>query len=328
MKFCKKYLFIVFSLLTVVSCSQKKINGVSLVSPPKSVNEVPFVDLHQINANWVAIIPFAFSKDTAPNVYFDHDRQWWGEKTEGVVAMINFAKKQQLKVFLKPHVWHRKGWIGDFTLETEQDWEVWEKEYTDYILSYAKVAQEQQVELFCVGTELKQVVLKRPLFFKELIKKVKQIYKGKLTYAANWDNAEGVNFWQELDYIGVDAYYTLSNKKEPSVDELIKAWQPIKQNLHELSKRNNKPILLTEYGFESCDFNTKDTWGSNGIYAVNEQAQANAYKALYKTFYNHNWFAGGFLWKWHLTETTFRNKSKTFTPQGKRVIDVIKNQFR
>ncbi|MGY5355367.1 glycoside hydrolase family 113 [Wenyingzhuangia sp. IMCC45467] len=328
MKFFKKHLFVVFVLFVFVSCSQSKINGVSLVSPPKRVENISLSSVTQINANWVAIIPFAFCNDNSPNVHFNEHRQWWGEKPEGVLELIKLAKEKQLKVFIKPHVWYRKSWIGDFTLNNQKDWQVWEQDYTAYILSYAKIAAEQNVDLFCVGTELKQVTVKRPLFFKELISKVKQVYKGKITYAANWDNVQTVNFWQDLDFIGVDAYYPLSNKKEPTVVELVKAWKPIKQSLYELSGKTNKPILFTEYGFESTDFNTKETWGSNGKYSVNEQAQANAYKAFYKSFYDENWFAGGFLWKWHVTERTIRNKHKTFTPQDKKVIEVIKNQFK
>lgn len=328
MNFLKKNIFTFFVLITLVSCSQQKINGVSLVSPPRRVDYFSLESVNKIHANWVAIIPFSFCKEGSPNVYFNHNRQWWGEKKEGVIELIYLARKQQLKVFLKPHVWFRKGWIGDFTLQTEADWQIWEKEYTDYVLSYAKIAQEQKVELFCIGTELKQVVLKRPLFFNKLISQVKAIYKGKITYAANWDNANEIGFWKELDYIGIDAYYSLSDKKEPAIDELISSWRPIKQNLHQLSKTNNKSILFTEYGFESSDFNAKDTWGSKGKHPVNEQAQANAYAALYQSFYPENWFAGGFLWKWHVTEETMRNQPKAFTPQGKKVEEVIRLQFK
>ncbi|NIJ43922.1 hypothetical protein FHR24_000361 [Wenyingzhuangia heitensis] len=328
MNLFKKHLFLILALFTLVSCSQQKINGVSLVSPPKPVDELAMSGVKKINANWVAIIPFAFCNNSSPNVYYNQNRQWWGEKSEGVLGLIHLAKQQGLKVFLKPHVWYRKSWIGDFTLEKEQDWKTWEKEYTAYIVSFAKMAQEQQVDLFCVGTELKQVTLQRPFFFKKLINKVRQVYKGNITYAANWDNVEAINFWRDLDYIGVDAYYSLSDKKQPTIDELLAAWQPIKQELHQLSKTNNKPILFTEYGFESSDYNTKETWGSNGKYAINQQAQANAYQSLYNSFYNENWFAGGFLWKWHLTERTMRNKDKAFTPQGKKVAKIIRKQFK
>lgn len=328
MNFLKKHIFTLLVLITFVSCSQQKMNGVSLVSPPKFSEAYSLNGVKQINANWVAIIPFAFCKNNSPNVYYNHNHQWWGEKKEGVEGLVNLARKEELKVFLKPHVWSRGGWIGDFSLETVDDWVIWEKDYTEYILAYAKVAADQKIEMFCVGTELKQVVLKRPLFFKKLISQVREVYKGKLTYAANWDNVETVNFWKDLDYIGVDAYYSLSEQKQPSVKELNKAWTPIIQNLETLSKVNKRPVLFTEYGFESSDYNTKETWGSKGKYAINEQAQVNAYQSLYESFYKESWFAGGFLWKWHLTERTMRNKLKTFTPQDKEVEKVIKKQFK
>ncbi len=321
-------IFYLLILSTALSCSQTKLNGVSLVSPPKPIDQSKFLEIKEINASWVSVIPYALSKGYTTDIQFNSNYQWWGETKKGVLSLINMAKNKKLKVMLKPHVWFRGGAATDFVLSNNNDWKVWEKNYTDYILFYAKIAQEQHVDLFCFSTELKQVVLKRPQFFSVLIKKIKEIYKGKLTYAANWDNYKQVNFWNELDFIGVDAYYPLSEKKQPSISDLNTAWLPIKKQLQMLSIKYDKPILFTEYGFESCDYNTKNTWGSQEMYPKNEKSQANAYQSLYDTFYKEYWFAGGFLWKWHLTESTKRNIETSFTPQGKLVMEIVKNRFK
>ena len=53
------------------------------------------------------------------------------------------------------------------------------------------------------------------------------VYKGKLTYAANWDGEfEEVAFWDALDVIGVQAYFPLTEERVPSVTKLTQAWAP------------------------------------------------------------------------------------------------------
>ncbi len=304
-------------------------NGVNLVATPNEIQKESFLELTQINASWISIIPYAYSHGYTSKVYFNTNSQWWGETIIGVQKTIDLAQEQDLKTMLKPHIWF--GWgknATDFKLSTEQDWIAWEKSYSNYILAFAKIAATKKVDLFCFSTELKQVVLERPQFFKQLITKIRAIYKGNITYAANWDNYENVTFWNDVDFIGIDAYFPLSEEKQPSVATLHKKWTPIKEQLKKIAHKHNKPILFTEYGFESCDYNTKETWGSNGKHPANQQAQTNAYKAFFDSFYNENWFAGGFLWKWHLTEETKRNTATSYTPQNKQVLQLIQQKFQ
>ena len=54
-------------------------------------------------------------------IYYDVERRagrhghWWGERPEGVAETIRQAQAQGLAVMLKPQVWFRPGWAGDFT---------------------------------------------------------------------------------------------------------------------------------------------------------------------------------------------------------------------
>ncbi len=304
----------------------QKINGANLVSPPSLVAQSTVASVKQINANWVALIPYAFTKGHKPEVYFNTNFQWWGEKIEGTQQLIQYAKNEGLKVMLKPHIWVKgDGWAGDYTLKSKAEWELFEQQYTNYVLAYAKIAQQYNVELFCIATEFRQVVKERPLFWCALIQKIKKIYKGKLTYAANWDNYQNVTFWNELDYIGIDIYFPLSKKKTPTVDELNKLWIPISNDLNTLASVYKKPILFTEYGYKSVDYATAGHWNTSDSEVYNALAQKNAYQALYESFWNKKWIAGGFLWKWHLTPT--QSNDTRFTPQLKPVRNIIKKHY-
>ncbi len=303
----------------------EKVNGVNLVSTNNALAKSDLHNLTKINANWVAVVPYAFSRKDEPSVKFNHKRQWFGEKTKGIATAIKTAKDIGYQVMLKPHVWVRgDGWPGEFQLTSEEDWEIWEKDYTEYIMTYAGIADSSGVEMLCIGTEFRYVVQQRPQFWKDLISEIRTVYSGKLTYAANWDNYQNVKFWDELDFIGIDAYFPLSTEKQPSVEDLLKAWQPQKQALQEFGSSHGKPVLFTEYGYRSVEFCSKAPWETADDKQMDMTAQKNAFEALYRTFWHEQWFAGGFLWKWFPDhETAGGIADRRFTPQNKHAQQVV-----
>jgi hypothetical protein len=320
------------SLLAIHGTREKslKINGASLVAPHDSTVIVNLTDVHQIKANWVAVIPFAFSRKGTPGVTFNHERQWWGEKPEAIRQTIRLAHENNLKVMLKPHVWvSGEGWPGEYDLKTEQDWTTWEETYAAYILFHAALASEMKADLYCIGTEYRIAVRKRPEFWKKLITEVRKVYHGPLTYAANWDNYENVTFWKELDYIGIDAYFPVSVQKTPTKEELLNNWNKIERKLHDFSRTQKRPVLFTEYGYRSVDYTADGHWKySLDTLSSNMQGQVNSYEALLENFWDEPWVAGGFLWKWHLQiENRPGFMEKDYSPQGKPVIQTIRKYY-
>jgi len=329
-------IFLFYSLIPL-SCTSKlemstKINGVNFVSPPTPITVEEVSSIQSISADWIAIVPYAFTNPRQGQVSFgDNTGHWWGEKPSGVKALLAHAQKLGLKVMLKPHLWVQgQGWAGDLSFATVVEWDRWEKDYMSYILTYARMAALYKCEMLCIGTELRHSVKKRPQFWKELIHQVKGIYKGKLTYAANWDNYTHVPFWKDLDYIGIDAYFPLSSKKDPSPKEIKEVWKPIREDLKMYSKKNNVPILFTEYGYRSIDYTTKAPWSSVKVAPSlrNDNAQASAYQALYDCFWSEKWFAGGFLWKWY-AKSMIQNRPKPtgYSPQGKKTREIIQKYY-
>jgi hypothetical protein len=229
---------------------------------------------------------------------------------------------------LKPQVYIHNSWVGEVDFKTEAEWKIWEDTYRNYILTFAKIAAEEKIDLFCIGTEYKIAAQKREMFWRNLIDEVRSIYHGQITYSSNWDGYKKVPFWDALDFIGLSAYFPLTKIKTPSVTLLKKEWKPILNKLKKFSNKHKKNILFTEYGYLSVDYCADKNWlleKQLDDLEINQEAQANAYHALLETFGTQNFWNGGFLWKWyHNKEGRKEYRAKDYTPQGKTAEDVIK----
>ena len=341
-----KYIFIFLIALVIVSCSKKnkvisyetkscenvltktKMNGVSFVAISSPVDSSHFTPVKKLNATWITAMPFGFIPSGSSTVTYNSNWQWIGEKKEGIINTIKLAHEKGLKVMVKPHIWITNIWVGAMDYSTETEWENFEKSYAKYILDFARVSDSMQVESFCIGVELKKSVVKRPIFWKSLIDSVRLVYSGKITYAANWDNYKKVTFWNKLDYIGIDAYFPVSDKKTPSFDDCYKGWSKNYNEIKNLSNSVNKKIVFTEYGYRNIDFTGKEPWNEHGNSTFNSEAQENAYRAVFCRFWKEPWFEGAFLWKWFPNHSNAGGKANNrFTPQNKPVEDIIRNTF-
>ncbi len=327
----------IYNLLLVclicLSCKSqtKKINGISFVASPEEINHKHVSPILKVSANYVALMPFGFIKDlSSPKITHNTNRQWFGETEKGIVQYGKVFHKNKVKLMIKPQIWVWKGeFTGNIAMKSEENWKILEDSYSEFILTYAKTAQELEAAVFCIGTELENFVKNRPVFWKRLIKDIRKIYKGKLTYAANWDEFKRVPFWAQLDYIGIDAYFPLSDKKSPALKDFEKGWLSHKKEIQRVRERVNKPVLFTEYGYRSVDYNGVEPWKSDRVIeSVNLEAQKNATQAIYNQFWNEDWFAGGFIWKWfHKHDEVGGEKNNRFTPQNKPTEKLLKKLY-
>lgn len=195
-----------------------------------------------------------------------------------------------------------------------------------YIMHFAFLADSMKVEIFCIGTELGSSIKSRPLFWNALIDSVKKNYSGKLTYAANWDDYPKIGFWEKLDYIGVDAYFPLINDKTPAVPSLVKSWLQYTIGLEKLSKKLNRPVMFTEHGYRNVDYNAAEPWKEID-HGQNDEAQANALEAIYRSLAGKQWFVAGYIWKWYLEKRRRGKIQIDFTPQDKPALKIVKQWF-
>lgn len=331
MKVHKLLFLIVISLQFSCTSQQKKINGVSFVASGDSISKKHVQPVVNLNSNSAALMPFAFVRGLeSPKVNFNFERQWFGETPKGIKQYAKELKKENISVMLKPQIWVSRGeFTGFIKMKNDEDWQQFEKTYSDFILLFAKVASEIDAEIFCIGTELEQFALNRPDYWQKLIKKIRKIYKGKLTYAANWDEFKRIPFWGALDFIGIDAYFPLSEKQTPSVKDFEDGWQKHKITIDKIRIQFNKPVLFTEFGFRSVDFNGKQPWDANRVQnQVNLQAQVNGLVAIYNQFWKEDWFAGGYVWKWFIQHNKVGGENNNrFTPQNKPAEKTLKKLY-
>ena len=324
--------FFLLSLLCLSCKSQtKKINGLSFVASQDEITNQHVVPVLNVSANYVALMPFGFIKDlSSPKIMHNTDRQWFGETEKGIMQYGKEFEKSNVKLMIKPQIWVWKGeFTGNIKMESEEKWKILEDSYSGFILTYARTAQNLKADIFCIGTELEQFVKNRPAFWLQLIKNIRTVYSGKLTYAANWDEYKRVSFWSQLDYIGIDAYFPLSDKKSPTTQDFETGWQVHKKEIIGVSVQVNKPVLFTEYGYRSVDYNGVKPWESNRIVEkVNLEAQRNATEAIYNQFWKEEWFAGGFVWKWfHKHREVGGKENNRFTPQNKPAEWLLKKLY-
>jgi hypothetical protein len=238
------------------------------------------------------------------------------------------AHSKGIKVMLKPHLW--LGWgqfTGDLNFEKESDWKIFEESFKEYILTFARLAESEKVEVFCIATEMGSHVQGREDYWFGLISDIKKVYKGKLTYAENWDCFEKVPFWEELDFIGVDGYFPLSDEREPSVNQLNQGWKTYLKKLDKYAAKQQKSILFTEIGYRSNDYSTEKPWETDYSKPKNESLQAKAYQSFFESAWKQSWCAGAFIWKWFPTEIDHFHERETFSPQGKMAEKVLGEHY-
>ncbi|KPL21931.1 MAG: hypothetical protein AMJ93_08405 [Anaerolineae bacterium SM23_84] len=202
---------------------------------------------------------------------------------------------------LKPHVDLSQDpahWRGDIAFEREGDWAAWFDPYREFLYGYADLAQANGVEQFCVGCELIGTS-PREAEWRETVAGVRARFAGPLVYASNHSGEEvSIRWWDAVDYIGVDAYYPLTQKNSPSLAELEAAWTPHANRLAHLAATWHKPILLAEIGYRSLDGANCHPWDGQITGLLDLQEQAECYEAAMQSVWNQPWCAGIFWWVW------------------------------
>ena len=285
--------------------------------------------LHDLGVDWISQTPFGWAPSlTSTEIRYDGSRGLWGETDDGLVKTAALAHVLGIKTLLKPHLWVRHGeWPGDISMATDDGWRQWFASYESFILHYATLAEANGFEALAVGTELGKTTA-RTADWKRIVARVREVYHGKLTYCANWnEEPERVAFWDDLDFIGVQAYYPLATVDRPSKRQIEAAWTPIAAKLASLARRTRKSIVFTEVGFKSHEGSLKEPWQWEAKGAIDLDLQRDAYTAMFETFWTQPWFAGAFVWKWHPAPRSNGRDDRDFTPQGKPALSVIKAYY-
>lgn len=309
-----------------------KQRGVSWVAG-EEIGRAELEALVRHHVDWIVQTPFGWQSGIdSPEIRLLTDgRIYWGERDVGLIATTRMARELGIKTLLKPHLWlSRAGdkWRTDIAMPDEETWLQWFASYRVFILHYARLAEAEGIEALAVGTELHQTAVRREADWRRLIAEIRQVYSGELTYAGNWwKEFEEIEFWDALDWIGVQAYFPLTEKTRPTVEELILGWRPHVEALERVSRRFGKPIVFTEVGYKSAPGAAIKPWewmdsSRIGRDEPDFQIQADAYEAFFLAVWDKPWCAGAYFWKW-FPKTSEGSLDLDFTPQGKPAAQVM-----
>jgi len=291
--------------------------------------------LQDLGVTHITLVSFGWQRAADdPRVRIDTSDGWYSESHRGIRAFARQADSLGMGVILKPHIW-----IGGYDeaqdrseigFEAESAWTQWESSYRRFLMVYARLAAEIDADALVLGTELSSVATTRAPFFRALADTVRTVYDGDLTYAANWhDEYRQVAFWDALDYVGVQAYFPISDGPNPSLDTLQARWRTHRQALADIHQQTGKPVLLTEIGYRSARTAAEAPWRwperESESVPPDSALQAQCYRAFFSTMDRAPWFAGAVIWKWHPRAS--RQRPTAFTPQGKPAERVLYRWF-
>lgn len=316
---------------------ERKQRGAHIFGILDTTDLQPFKDK---NIEWVTLVSWGFQDDfDSPEVtHHNGDSARISEHNEHWINRIKQVRGGGFKVFFKPHLWINHAsegkWRSDVFPSNDEDWEVWKKTYRDFILRYAKVAEAADADMFCIGAELSRLTVEKPLFWKNLIQEIRSVYSGEITYAANWyQEFEKITFWEDLDFIGIQAYFPLVENEYPTVEQISEGWNQYLPTMKNISDTYRRRILFTEMGYKSTSDSAVKPWEwiddiSKEDKAVSEETQANCYAAFFNSIWKKEWFAGVHIWQMRsdFVKGEWKN-DLDFSPQWKLGEKVIANGF-
>lgn len=300
-------------------------------------------ELRSLGTTWISVMPFGFlpaldadfirlpgdSRD--PGGALLHKA---GESDDRVRRQIADAHALGLSVLLKPHLWIGRGaWCGEINPGTPERWARFFASYERFLLHYAELAQSAGADLLTVGVELCSTTAQYADRWRELIAKTRTIYKGKLVYAANWDEVGRVSFWDALDFIGVQFYAPLADTPESPERAMAQRLSKHLDAIEQVARRTQRSVLFTEVGYKSIRGTAVQPhlWPEHlpmgSAIEVSHAAQAQAYKVFFNGIRQRDWVAGVYIWKWFSNLESQEEDATGFSPRGKPTEAVLRAAF-
>ncbi|MEM9819954.1 MAG: hypothetical protein AAF985_02735 [Bacteroidota bacterium] len=282
--------------------------------------------LSRIGTNAVSIIPYSYMRNPNRPTHIPFIRGAGSENDESVIHSAFEAKRLGMTTLLKPQIWLSGSWPGDVSMNSEAEWQQFFDHYYRWIRHFALLAEIHQIDIFCLGVEFAKATLNHEKEWRQIIRKIRGLYSGQMTYCANWgEEFEQLQFWDELDFIGLSCYYPLSYEQNPSQKDLEKNFNKILSKIESIQQKFKKPILFTEIGFRSIEAPWQEPHAEANGRQSNPKDQEKCYQAVFAALQDRDWCRGLFWWKWP-SHMDYVNPHG-FTPLEKPAEKVVEEWF-
>ena len=288
-------------------------------------------DAKEMGANSIAITTTHYvGSRYSTNIYANEET----EDIENVATAIRAVQANGMKAVLKPHIdTNGDGWRGRID---PADKDTFFANYTEMLLDYARVGEENGADMLVIGTEMMELARGgNREYWEDLISAVREVYSGKIMYAGFWYIK--ADFLDLVDVIGVDPYVPLvTDDGSDSVDALYEAWDDpdgvdVFAYWRYVSELYDKPIVFAEIGFRSHDGTAATPWAYGRTGTPDQQEQANLFEAAFRRVEENSDFIDG-TFVWGLTTRDAPDESdsawpSSYSPQNKLAADVIANWY-
>ncbi|WP_430429482.1 glycoside hydrolase family 113 [Maribacter litoralis] len=280
-----------------------------------------------MGSNAMAIVPYTGINDINTPTPLHFSDNAGSENDDAVVHAVSMASDMGMYTLLKPQIYVGGSWPGGIDMPTDAQWDKFHDYYYRWIRHYAFLAEIHEMDALCIGVEFTKATLAQPEAWREMIKKTRALYSGQLTYAANWGaEFENITFWDDLDFIGLNSYYPLSKKDNPTNEEMSLQFDTVKTKIKKVYDHFKKPIVFTEIGFRSIDAPWKNPHAEADD-TINEEAQQRAYEVIFKGIENEPWCQGILWWKFPSYIEYRGEHNNAFTPNNKLAEETVRDWF-
>ncbi len=278
-----------------------------------------FVDVGVTKFNWVYYQPTWTFNDEENSITFDpqHDLFWVDHSVN-----INYAHSTGLNVALYPQIHYLDTGVQEIVAANYQDyywWGSWFTQYRQFILHFAALAGQNNVNAFIIGGDELLPFLDPGSYnlpsdmetkMAELIAEIRSKYQGDLGIAIPFlsDPANLPDWVDEADFMYIQYTPQLAASNDPTLDELTQnAVSIMDSQIYNFYTSIQKPIILginapaidgSARGCLSIDLNCDDYANlDDGFipatnYTVDVQEQADIYLALLRAINQRSWIAG------------------------------------
>ncbi len=289
--------------------------------------------LKREGVNWISLTTFAKVwnlQSQGLTLDFEQPRPFVRDALKRSVQM---AHERGIRVLLVPHLWVESGqWRAEIDPGDTQQWQSWANNYGMYLKDSARLAEEVEIDMLSIGVELRSwlTTARAPLML-PLIDEVRQIYRGPLTYAANWDDAQDTVIWGELDAIGINGFYPLHWENGATQEQLVAGGQRVAKELAQLSQQFERPVFFSEFGYTNRQDPAIEPWlwpEALEDVQLDPAAQSQAYAALLSQVAEVPGFSGYFVWRMYADIADMSQEAEWgFSPWGRPAFEVLREAF-
>ncbi len=277
----------------------------------------------RLGATWISLTPFGRAWDLDATGVDKTFELPFAENQRGLRRAVKQAHARGLKVLLVPHLWVESGqWRAEIDPKTEEGWLRFAESYRAYVLTWARFAAAARVDMLAAGVELRSwlTTTHAPTFL-PILRDIRAAYPGLVTYAANWDDVDQTVILSELDVIGINAFYPLTEKQDASEQELVGGGREVAKKVKELAERWQKPVMFNEFGYTARPDPALRPWEwpdfMSGV-KVDAAAQASAYRGLLAGMLESRELVGAFVWRLYSDPDDLSQEAEWgFSPRGR-----------